>query len=225
MEIKRICKIVPSGIFFLLLLLFHSRFTRAQDDSMYNTNDKHTAYSLACHLRSGALLVCLKTRAKTIEQLKLKGDLKLADQIRQKQLEENKFIMSCFKQQFDFCPVYFFYNTSNDSIQQGKVQHILLDSNLVVNPSIQFNGDFFLIAEEGDIEITNQLENNNTPASTSKVSYTIRSGGIRVMNSEFQLLESPFPYFTDYGRYKNLDKAVAKLNRKLKDLCPNKTEK
>ncbi len=211
---------VAARISFLLFLLFHSHFTLAQNDSMYNMNEKHTAYSIVCSLRTGALMVCLKTRAKTIEQLEQAGNFELAKQIRQKQLDENKFIMNCFREKFDFCPVYFFYNTSKDSVQQGRIQNILLDSNLVVNQSIQFSGNFFLIAEEGDIEITNQLDDNNMPATNPKVTYTIRSGGIRVMNSQFQLLESPFPYFTDYGRFKDFGKAVTKLNRKLKDLCP-----
>lgn len=215
MEMKNTAYRSLGKIIFLLLTLYPC-ISSGQSDSLFNMSTYDEMRYLTSRLRSGALLVRLKARAKTIEQLQQMGDLKSADKVRQQQFNENKFIMDCFIKQFDYCPVYFFYNTSNDSIRQNKLQHIFLDSNLVVNPAIQMKEKFFLIAEEGDVEISNQQNNSDTVVTVPLASYTIRSGGIRVMDNQFRLLRQPFPYFVRYGRFKEFGKAVTKLNRLLK---------
>lgn len=215
MRMKKLTRCSLSKIILLLLTLY-PYISSGQSDSLINMSTQDEMKYLVTKLRSGALLVRLKTRAKTIEQLQQMGDMKSAEKIRQQQFNENKFIMNCFVRYFDFCPVYFFYNTSNDSVRQNKLQHIFLDSNLIVNPAIQMKEKIFLIAEEGDIEISNQQNNSDTTVTEPLASYTIRSGGIRIMDSQFRLLQQPFPYFVKYGRFKEFGKAVTKLNRWLK---------
>ena len=70
---------------------------------------------------NGALLVRLKTNAKTIARLKAAGNIDLATQIERETVLTNKIIVGSYLQEFTFCPVYFFYSQFSDSVKNKKL--------------------------------------------------------------------------------------------------------
>jgi len=174
-----------------------------------STNDSETkriAVEQIKHLNGSVLLVRLKTGKSTIDAMQKAGKTKMAAN-RQKQVdEENKRIIKAFKDEFDFCPVYFFY--SDDS-------HLLKDKNF---ESIVYVND----SAQKDSNIT-------TPSSQFSVTEFGSIGqdegaifdmqGLIIMNEEFVPLQKPFPFFVKKSSLRNSKKsifiAVNKMNRNL----------
>lgn len=144
----------------------------------------------------GALLVRLKTNSNTISRLKAAGNIDLATQVERETYLTNKIIIGSYLQEFNFCPVYFFYSNYSDSVKNKKLNGILVDTNLQVNPSIVCKADFFLIAESDKvynsslgivpIEDAPKAIQSGTPS---------REAPIVVKNRYFIQLHNPFPYF------------------------------
>ena len=100
---------------------------------------------------SGALLVRLKTNSNTINRLKAAGNMDLATQVERETLLNNKVMMRAYRNEFKFCPVYFFTSDHSDSVKHKFLTGIFVDSNLVVDPTIVCKASFYLIAEQGSI--------------------------------------------------------------------------
>lgn len=144
----------------------------------------------------GALLVRLKTNSTTINKLKSKGDIDLATQIERETYLTNKIIIGSYLQEFDFCPVYFFYSNYSDSVKNKKLEGIFVDTTLQVNPSIICKADFFLIAESDKIYDSSLgiVPINDAPKAIQKGS-PLREAPIVIKNRYFIQLHKPFPYF------------------------------
>jgi hypothetical protein len=194
----------------------------ANSDSTATLKPSQLAFYYVRHLSSGALLVSLQERAMGIASLRKMGYDASANQIIKQQLLQNKIIVNGFRKRFNYCPVYFFYNTNNDSVLAGHTNGIFLDTNLVVDPTIKLRESFFLVAEEGDMEMADQATDEDSANAQPVATYTVRSGGILVMDSRFKVLHSPFPYFTEYSTFNKFGKAVEKLNERLTDIYPYK---
>lgn len=69
-----------------------------------------------------------------IEYFEKQGQTQRAEEERKKQLEYNRYVRKLFKENFDFCPVYFFYASENDALLEG--QPVLLNDNMVSDPNI-----------------------------------------------------------------------------------------
>lgn len=69
-----------------------------------------------------------------IEYFEKQGQPERADKERQTQREYNQYVKQLFKENFDFCPVYFFYTSQNDALLQKLP--VLLNDNLEVDPTI-----------------------------------------------------------------------------------------
>lgn len=144
----------------------------------------------------GALLVRLKTNANTISRLKTAGNMDLATQIERETYLTNKITIASYLEEFTFCPVYFFYSNSSDSVKNKKLEGIFVDTNLVVNSTIVCNANFYLIAESDKI-----YNSSLGIVPESKVSQAIERGTpsreapIVIKNRYFIQLHKPFPYF------------------------------
>jgi hypothetical protein len=150
----------------------------------------------------GAIFVRLKTNANTITRLKAAGNIDMATQVERETNLSNKIIVASYLQELTFCPVYFFYSNSSDSVKHKNLEGIFVDSNLQVNPSIVCNASFYLIAEGGQVynsslgivpesEAAKSIERGNTTATAE----------IILKNRYFIQLHKPFPYFQIYRSF------------------------
>jgi hypothetical protein len=176
------------------------KVTDYKNDSSYNDyNDlrfKVAKAQINKLKKGGALLVRLKTNANTINKLKAAGNIDLATQVERETHLINKTILASYLQEFTFCPVYFFYSNSSDSVKNKKLNGIFVDTNLVVDPTITCTANFYLIAESDKVynsslgivpesKATEAIE-RGTPS---------REAPIVLKNRYFIQLHKPFPYF------------------------------
>jgi hypothetical protein len=174
-----------------------------KNDTTYKDFDKlryKVAYAQINLLKKGALLVRLKTNIRAISKLKSAGNIDLATNLEKETELENRIIMSAYKKEFTFCPVYFFYSESSDSIRKNNLTGIFVDSTLKVNSSIVCNASFFLVAEQDGIYNSSLgiVPESLAKTSREKGSYS-RDAAIVVKNKYFIQLHKPFPFFQIKG--------------------------
>lgn len=198
-----------------------TRITDYKNDSSYNDFSdlrfKVAKAQINLLKNGGALLVRLKTNSNTISKLKAAGKIDLATQVERETFMMNKNIVRAFTNEFKFCPVYFFNSEFSDSVKHKKLDHIFLDSNLILNPSIICNANFYLIAEQGAI-----YESSLGIVPESKAGTAIERGSptkevsIVVKNRYFIQLHKPFPYYQKgYSLKKHYKEYVIKFDAAL----------
>jgi hypothetical protein len=69
-------------------------------------------------LKSGFLLVRLKTSENSINALEKVGRVKKANRLQSKQEKENLKIINAFKYRFDFCDVYYFLSHDSEKVRR-----------------------------------------------------------------------------------------------------------
>lgn len=198
------------------VFVFLSAFCFAQNDGVkspvyndYKSDTSYTdfsklrfkvAYAQINLLKKGALLVRLKTNSRAISKLKSAGNIDLATNLEKETELENRIIMSAYKKEFTFCPVYFFYSECSDSIRKNNITGIFIDSTLQVNSSIVCKASFYLIAEQDGIYNSSLglVPESIANAAREKGSYT-RDAAIVVKNKYFIQLHKPFPFFQIKG--------------------------
>ena len=79
-----------------------------------------------------------------IEYFEKKGQPQRAEEERRTQLEYNKYVKQLFKDNFDFCPVYFFYTSQNEALLQK--QPVLLNDDLEIDPNIPLPDNIHIAA-------------------------------------------------------------------------------
>jgi hypothetical protein len=165
----------------------------------------------------GALLVRLKTNSNTISKLKAAGNIDLATQVERETQLMNKNIIRSYTAEFKFCPVYFFYSDYSDSVKQKKLDRIFIDTNLVIDPTIICNSQFYLIAEQGFIyESSLGIVSESNASSAKERGSPTKEVAIVVKNRYFIQLHKPFPYFQKgYSLKKHYSGYVKKFNKSL----------
>jgi hypothetical protein len=144
----------------------------------------------------GALLVRLKTNATLIARLKAAGNIDMATKVEREVAIANKIVIASYLREFTFCPVYFFYSNRSDSVKHKKLDGILVDSNLLENPSLVCTADFYLIAESGELYNSSLgiVPESEAPKAVERGSPS-RDVPIVIKNRYFIQLHKPFPYF------------------------------
>lgn len=152
-------------------------------------------------LKTGALIVKLKTNNKLVEELIRSGKKDLADEKKLETYFINKHIMQAFKDHFDFCKVYFVYSYSGDSLMKGVRKGIFLDSTLAVNPSIELTEKYFLVAERDYVynssigfvpeDSARYVKEQGNPSGEQAAAV--------IKNKYGHQLKKPFPYICGYG--------------------------
>lgn len=157
-------------------------------------------------LHSGALLVRLQTRKSSIEALRKIGKDELADKKQSEQNEHNKEIIKAFKEDFDFCPVYFFFSDFSDKVRNDEIDQVeFLNENLEHDPSIQMNENSFLTAEVSNIKQDTAKYLSNQRSAVTKDGLKTQNqyyggsaqgfGALIIMSDQFIQLSKPFPYY------------------------------
>jgi hypothetical protein len=197
------------GITFVVVFILNVTFLLAQDDQRSGDKDyknkeqferflkrrKVVGAWQINQLRTGALVVRLKTNKILINALLKQGDIVSA---REKQFEMkciNINIMRAFRYNYDFSKVYFIYSSSSDSLLKGIRNNIFLDSNLMIDPSIKMNEKFYLLAERDNAYNSSiGFVKEDTAKNLKENGYSIKEMAIVVKNKYGHQLKKPFPY-------------------------------
>lgn len=181
----------------VILLVICSCFVQAQDTSfMRKPTNRYAATEQIKALRTGALVVRLKTNDKSIEAYRRSGRDELADKIIAERETQNLKIAEAFKYYFTFCKVYFIYAKNTDALVKGD-QNIFLNEKLQPDTTIKLKENFYLIAEYGSFtsnERTDEYRYNgvyNTEPSNS----TASTSSLVILDTTLTQLREPFPFY------------------------------
>lgn len=166
-----------------------------QFDNFYRRRQTISAWQIN-KLKTGALVVKLRTDRPVIEALTKAGNKPMAEKKRLERLAINITISRAFRYNYNFSKVYFIYTSSNDSLLKGKRSGIFLDSNLVIDPSIIMTEDFYLISESDDIYNSSIgfVKEDSAKYISEKGSKSTLDAGIVIKNKYGHQLKKPFPY-------------------------------
>jgi len=212
----------------LILLLFISAFSFAQ-------REKKTSYRKQCkidserqinELRNGVLLVRLKTKKKTISAMRKAKRYKLADKTEQELKKRNQFIITGFKSNFNFCPVYFFYSHDSKYVRNNNLDSIsFLNDSLIIDNSITVNNSNIYVAEFGSVYPDTMVYSQSEYFEYGKKQTTNYGGSaltitaLIIKSNQFTQLKDPFPYFVREFKglliQRSIKKAIYKMNAKL----------
>ncbi|MBL0340768.1 MAG: hypothetical protein IPP71_07530 [Bacteroidetes bacterium] len=140
-----------------LLVLIH---TFVCDQKMSNDNklslrkvNRNLMGQQIKQLKDGALLIRVQNKENSIKALNDRKQFALANKIQIKQVSYNKKIIAAFRKKFNFCPIYFFFSNSSDTILANHLNEIIfLNDGLQPDTSIKFVYNKFLTAEFAIIE-------------------------------------------------------------------------
>lgn len=146
-------------------------------------------------LKEGAIIVRLKTNKRLIDELLRQGNKELALEKQLEQYAINKNIFFAYKDNFNFCKVYFMYSNSSDSLLNGSRENIFLDSNLTIDPAIHMNEKFYMIAER-DYGYNSSI--GFVPEDSARTiverGNPVREMAVVLKNKYGHQLKAPFPY-------------------------------
>ncbi len=209
---------------------FTSKAQEKKDGATYKERRTVVMKEQISILKNGSLLVRLKTKSNTINALKEIGDTVSANLLIENQNNLNKRIISAFKNNFTFSPVYFFFSDYSDTVRNHNFKDMhFLNDDLVSDPTIRPGTSRFLTAEFGNVlpdtasyfsgSYLAQSENGLKREESYYGSADTKLIAIILMSDQFIQLCDPFPYYVKVGKedptQKGLDGAVKKLNARL----------
>jgi hypothetical protein len=147
-------------------------------------------------LKSGALVVRLRNNKKLIESLRKMGKADLATQKEYEMMAINKNIVLAFQKYYTFSKVYFFYSHHSDTLLNGARSGIFLDSNLVVDPSIEMKEKFYLLAEQDDVYNSSiGYVKEDTARFVKEIGNPSKEAAMVIKNKYGHQLKDPFPFY------------------------------
>ena len=152
---------------------------------------KGKAATQILNLKKGVLLVRLRTSDIAINNLKKSGNEKMAATVKRQQDAANQLLVHAFENQFNFCPVYYFYSSETEQVKTGKTKGYFLNSKLDPDPNIAISDTNYFIAELTDLE---QFRvNPDSPEESVNAEVTFKALVLR--DYKFHQMAKPFPYF------------------------------
>ena len=157
-------------------------------------------------LKKGVLLVRLFTKQKKIDALAKYNRNEEANAVKAKQDKINKSIIKAFKENFAFCPTYFFFSHDSKYILNNQLDSIkFLDSNLNIDQNIEVKNPHYLIAEFSKIqEDTSKNQGDyyyvrGENGVERRVKYSggtnMDFGALIIRSPQLIQLSGPFPYY------------------------------
>ncbi|PBQ32123.1 hypothetical protein CNR22_10180 [Sphingobacteriaceae bacterium] len=168
-----------------------------QFDNFRRTRLVVGAWQINTLKEKGAIVVKLKTSKLLIDELLKQGNQSLA---LEKQLElfaVNRNTLFAYKENLNFCKVYFMYSNYSDSLLNGKRDGIFLDTNLVIDPSIKMKEEFYIIAES-DFAYSSSIGfvPEDSARTIKETGNPIKLMAVVLKNKYGHQLKSPMPYAT-----------------------------
>lgn len=192
--------------------------------------DRREAYRHIMAMRESILLVRLHTLQPTIDALRESGKNQEADEVEFKIKIQSERIIRAFNDRFDFCPVYFFYSHDSPAIRAGQFEEVLYDGPELPTQAQISDSVSYYIADFGILEPDTAtyflgydlVSDGNFSVKRIRREYrptTFRFGALKVRDSEFNQLRSPFPFWVKtYGPYlfkRDVDAIVERFSEKL----------
>lgn len=158
-------------------------------------------------LKNTMLLVELKDAGNASEALKSQGETEKARKLEASVNRQNQEIAGAFREYFNFCPVYFYYDLSKDEISRMHFMNVLMDADLKPVKAISRPVPMFYVARFGYLD--------SGPEGS-------RSGGhvkaLVIRDHKFVQLKEPFPYYVKASSLEgHYGKKVKKLNKQLNE--------
>jgi hypothetical protein len=183
------------------------------------------AYQQIKDLKTGALVVRLKTNDKSVLAYRQSGRNEIADRMVADRATMNRKIITAFRSFLDFCPVYFIYTKNTDDLKTGK-NGIFLNDTLAIDTSIYIKENFYLLAEYGSVMANERVDEYHYKGvyTTQESSRVVGQSALVMLDTSNIQLKEPFPFYeTVY--LDNYNKAVEKFNRGLHKFYINSTMK
>lgn len=180
-----------------------------------NPGNRELAIQQLENLKTGALVVRLKTNDRSIESYRKAGQIELADRLTEERKKQNQKLSDAFRTYFDYCKVYFIYAKNTDDLLAGK-QNIFLNDTLAIDTSIHLTEKYFLIAEYGLITSNMRPDEyhyknvNYTEATSSAASTSV----VFISDTTLTQLKEPFPFYQSVY-LDNYSKGVERLSNTL----------
>lgn len=153
--------------------------------SSCETPSKIAAHEHITKLPESVLLVRLNTYEDKIEYFKERGEVAKAKEVAMKVKFSNKAFIRSFKNDFDFCPVYFFLANKAKQVSKGNFEKVFVDENLEVISANDFPKDKVrYIAGLSGVEVDTEFN----PIHDKLV----------LMDDRFKPLKAPFPFYHGY---------------------------
>ena len=183
------------------------------------------------NLKNSILLVRLRTSDNKIKALEQAGYTEDAKETREKQRKENLKITKAFTDEFNFCPVYFFYSSATTEIKAHHFGGYLLDAGLKPVKGISKPVADFFVAEFTQIERSQGKYYENTTLEKNEEGYgekrdnyygspDLGFNALVIRDSSFHQLQEPFPFYVKTSGFlpifkRKPEKVVKKLNENL----------
>ena len=166
-------------------------------------------------LKKGALIVKLKTNHLLINELTKRGEEAQAEKVRLERAGMNINMMKAFRDHYKFSKVYFIYSNSSDSLLNGAMKGIFIDTSLKINPSISMSEKFYLIAEPDFVYNSSIgfVPEDSAKSVTERGNPSASELPIVLKNKYGHQLKNPFPYTTSKFVFtKNVPTAEIMIN-------------
>ncbi len=137
------------------------------------------AQHLIKNLPQSAILVRLQTNEHIINYHKQKGLRHIANEEKQKLKNKNEEIIKTFTENWEFCPVYFFYSNHAEEITNKNFQHVFKN-----------NEDYNLSNEEKQ-----KLKNDVIIMYFGQTQGKLKFDALVLNDSKMQQLKKPYPKF------------------------------
>jgi hypothetical protein len=152
-------------------------------------------------LKEGALVIKLKTNKILIDELIKNGNTSKAQAKKLETFIINKNIIMAYKDNFNFCKIYFIYSYSYDSLLRGVRSGIFLDTNLMIDPTIEMKGNFYLVGEKDYIYNSSIgfIKEDSARFVREQGNPSGQQAEVVIKNKYGHQLKKPFPYVGGYG--------------------------
>ncbi|MFT4662738.1 MAG: hypothetical protein ACI8XB_003031 [Patiriisocius sp.] len=175
-------------------------------DKIKATQPEYSARKQINNLKNGSLLIRLKTSKKSISGLKKMGKDAAAQKVENDQRSANMEIISTFRENFDFCPVHFFFSDFSQEVKDKQFEKVVfLNDSLQPDSTTLSDPDNYLIAEFGTIEQDTAIyidgyhlkrENGKVKKQTNYYGGAdMRFGALIIKSDQFIQLKRPFPFY------------------------------
>ena len=191
----------------------YSRIKRTEAKKSPKTMTQEQLRENLNNLKNGFLLVRLRTSENAIKSLEKAGNQTMANTVKVQQQKNNLRLKAAFRENFTYCPVYFFYSSDSDKLLRGETKGILLNENLEKDSSLTFPQKPFLVAELTDVQPSNADRIGGASGENTFRALVLR-------DNQLQQLKRPFPFFVKASQSFPPEKRseaqmVALLNKKL----------
>ena len=212
-------------IIFLIISILFVGGANAQDDTLTAKQIREIKQDMAVtqikELKTGVLLIQLKTSQPTIDAYAKRGNEKMAIKTKMLQDTDNKSIIKGFRDYFTFCPVYFYYSTDKAHLENKLYEQVTFLDDSLGNTTIPVDlnkTNYYIsgIAKDNFKNTTLQ----NIPNYELEYNNSIQFDAFIIQNKNFQQLSAPFPYYSKtHVATKVNDKkrweSIKKLNHRL----------